>query len=252
MDMPAIGMSTEKSLTVNTAHTVRRLAAAAALVVTASSAQASAVLWYSGDFDFTTGLANEINTSIGDARVFDDFTVTDAAGWSIDRIWSNNLTGFTGVTQASWSIRRGVGLGNGGTIVASGTSAATQTATGRTGFGMTEYTIMVSDLDIDLDPGQYWLQVTPIGRGTGRSFNGTTSGAGLVGLAMPGASFVNSPSFAVNFVAANSALGMPAPLNFSMGVAGTVSVSNAVPEPGTLLLAGLALLGAGAVRRRRA
>jgi hypothetical protein len=236
--------------TVNPARFARRLAAAAALVACAASAHASAVLWYSGNFDSVTGVANEINTSIGDARVFDDFTVTDAAGWSIDRIWSNNMIGFTGITQASWSIRRGVSAGNGGTVVASGTSAATQTATGRTGFGMTEYTIMVSGLDIDLDPGRYWLQVTPIGMGSGRSFNATTSGAGRVGVETPGASFVNSPSFNVNFVAANSALGLPTPLNFSMGVAGTVAT--AVPVPGTLALVGLALLGAGVVGRRRA
>jgi hypothetical protein len=225
-----------------------QLAAAAALVFQASSASAGVVLWYSGNANGLSALSNEINTAVPDSRVFDDFTVTAAAGWTINRIWSNNVMGFTGVTQATWSIRSGMSTGNGGTVVASGTSAATQVVTGRTGFGMTEYTIAVDGLDIDLDPGRYWLQVTPIGRGGSRSFVSTTSGAGSVGTGALADSYVLSPFFAANYQPGGPALGV-APTNFSMGVAGTVTA--AVPEPGSLALAGLALLGAGVAGRRR-
>ena len=71
--------------------------------------------------------------------------------------------------------------GNGGTLVASGTGAATQTATGFSAYGYNEYTIQVSGLSVTLGPGTYWLTVCPLGAGTYQSFNDTTSGDNTIG-----------------------------------------------------------------------
>ena len=56
------------------------------------------------------------------------------------------------------------------------------TATGRSGFGFTEFTVEVTGLSVHLDPGTYFLNVTPIGDlDRQRSFDSTTSGANCVG-----------------------------------------------------------------------
>ena len=129
-------------------------------------------LWYNGDFDGGERLlANEQDTSLGAgqfASVYDDFNVT-GSGWTVTEVFSNNLEN-TNVTGATWEIRRGVTLLNtGGTLVAaSGTTAApVVTATGRSGFGFTEFQIKVTGLNVNLPlppAGEtYWLNVTPIG-----------------------------------------------------------------------------------------
>src|SRR5204862_6336608 len=141
-------------------------------------------LLYNGDFNGGNGLANEQNTSLGDgryARVYDDFVVTDSGGWNITSVFSDNLEN-TNVTGATWEIRTGLSEGNGGTLIASGmTMTPVVTPTGRSGFGFTEFMIEVTGLNVNLPPGTYWLNVTPIGDLTGRSFDSTTSGANCVG-----------------------------------------------------------------------
>ena len=47
--------------------------------------------------------------------------------------------------------------------MASGISNVTQTATGRKGFGMDEYTFQVTGIDVVLTPATYWLSVAPMG-----------------------------------------------------------------------------------------
>jgi len=205
------------------------------------------VLWYNGDFDGLNGLANEINSQVSQANVYDDFVVS-GGNWLVDAVWSNNIMSFTGVSQALWEIRSGVSSGNGGTLIASGTDTATQTATGNSGFGYDEYMIKVSGLNVSLAPGTYWLTVAPIGAGSGRSFNTTTNGLFAVG--EPSGdndnSFFNSSYFGNNFTQNYLEQGKS---NFSMGIEGSTE-NSPIPEPGSLMLLGTGLLGLLGLRKK--
>ena len=149
---------------------------------------APAVLWYNGDLNNINGLANEQDTSLGAgqfASVYDNFNVT-GTGWNVTEVFSDNLEN-TNVTGATWEIRSGTTLlTTGGTLVASGmTATPVVTPTGRSAFGFTEFQISVTGLTVFLPPlpaGEfYWLNVTPIGDLSGRSFDSQTSGANCIG-----------------------------------------------------------------------
>lgn len=207
-----------------------------------SNAVADSVLWYNGDYAGASGTVNELSTDEGAAYVYDDFNVTAGGGWTLDRIWSNDDMNLQGVTSASWSIRSGMSSGNGGTVIASGTSSATQTATGRTSWwGFPEYTISVSGLNVHLSPGTYWLSVSPLvgndplSNGYYYSYVSQTSGLNAVGTPAgnDGNSFEYDPAAGDNFT--------PDRFNedYSMGVAG-VAIA---PEPSAwgLIITGLLL-----------
>jgi hypothetical protein len=219
--------------------------AAIALSTTAIAQPPPGGLWYNGDFNGVNGLSNERNTLISQAGVYDDFDVT-LPFWNVTAVFSDNLAS-TVITGADWEIRTGISEGNAGTLIASGTtSSPIVTPTGRSGFGYTEYMVEVTGLNIFLPmlpSGQhYWLNVTPVGNGTGRSFNSTTSGANCVGTPCGNDqnAFWNSTSFGSYFGSTAD--------DYSNGVIGGV-----VPEPATvpLLTCGLgALLIALGYRRR--
>ncbi|AMV37641.1 hypothetical protein [Planctomyces sp. SH-PL62] len=233
---------------------IKPLMAASLLCALAGRADAGNVLWYNGDNpDIGGATVNEVAPNIGSLNTYDDFIVTDSAGWTIERIWSNNQIKVTGVTEASWSIRTGVSPGNGGTIVASGTSAATQVATGRTGgvTGYLEYTIEVAGLSIYLDPGTYWLSVSPLVErdpagdfgGVYLAYNSATLGDNAVGTP-PGTGddgLFNSAFLSHNFAAFGN--------NYSMGVAGVVGGAS-VPEPSAGWLLAIALPAVVGLGRR--
>ena len=182
-------------------------------------------LWYNGDFDGTDGLANEQDTfAQGYSHIYDDFIVNDESGWDVTSVFSDDLISTT-VTGATWEIRQGISNGNGGTLVASGmTATPSVTPTGRSGFGFTEFMVEVGSLNVHLDPGTYYLNVTPIGNLDGnRSFNSTTSGANCIGTPCgnDNNSWWDSPVlFGVNFVPASDAGAQFH--DFSMGVNGMV------------------------------
>ena len=82
-----------------------------------------------------------------------------------------------------------------------------------------------------LPSGQhYWLNVTPVGNGTGRSYNTTTSGANCVGTPCGNDqnAFFNSTYLGVYF---ESTAHEGQPYDYSNGVIG-----NVVPEPATVAL----------------
>jgi hypothetical protein len=188
------------------------------------------ILWYNGDFNGVNGLSNEQNTSIGEVNhVYDDFLVTDSGGWDVTAVFSDNLEN-TNVTGATWEIRQGISAGNCGILIDSGmTMTPVVTPTGRSAFGFTEYQIEVTGLAVHLpfSTGLYWLNVTPIGDGTGRSFDSITSGANCVGTPCgndQNAFFSSSgpPPFGPSC--------SPVPEDFSMGVIGSGS-GGGTPTP---------------------
>jgi hypothetical protein len=200
--------------------------------------------WYNGDFNGVNGLANEQNTTVSQASVYDDFIVS-GPGWNVASVFSDNLAN-TVFTGASWEIRSGVSEGNGGTLVASGIVGLSNlivTPTGRSGFGFTEYMVQVTGLNLYLAPGMYWLNVTPTGNGTGRSFDSTTSGANCVGTPCGNDqnAFFNSTFFGTYFT---STANVGQPGDFSMGVI------YLVPEPAMVALLTLGL-GALLITLRR-
>lgn len=180
-------------------------------------------LWYNGDFDFVDGLTNEQDTfASGYAHIYDNFDVTDGGGWDLTSVFSHDLISTT-VIGASWEIRSGVSGGNGGTLVASGsTSSPSVVPTGNNAFGFDEFEVSVP-VDVHLDPGTYWLNVTPIGNLDGnRSFNSTTDGTNCVGTPCGNddTAFLDSDLFGANF---EPVADFGAQFHdFSMGVIGNV------------------------------
>ncbi len=214
------------------------LLAGGLLVLNASAG----TLAYQGNFDGINGLTNEVNSVSGiTSYTYDNFIVPAGQTWDVTGLFSNNLASSTW-TSAFWDIRQGVSAGNGGTDIASGTGAATDAATGRSGFGYNEYQAMVSGLNIELTAGTYWLAVSPITADNGRSFISTTSGAGGINPDLSGNSFLESAFFGANYSPTINFLGYDTP-GFSMGVVGTVN--SGTPEPASFLLiaGGLGLIG---------
>jgi hypothetical protein len=220
------------------------LTAAVVLNTTAVAAAPPGSLWYNGDFNFVNALPNERNTLISQAAVYDDFNVTAPLGWNVTAVFSNNLL-FNNppgccITAADWEIRTGVSEGNGGTLVASGTTNSPQVIF--TFLTENEFRVEVTGLNVFLPmlpSGQhYWLNVTPVGDGTGYSDNTDTSGLNCVGspCGNDANAFFTSTYFGTYFTNTNNYDGQP---DFSMGVIGTV-----VPEPATvaLLTCGLGML----------
>ncbi len=215
------------------------LLAGGVLVLNASAG----TLAYQGNFDGVNGLVNEVNTSAGvTAYTYDNFIVPAGQTWDVTGLFSNNLANISW-TSAFWDIRKGVSPGNGGTDVASGSSSATDTATGRSGFGYTEYQAMVSGLNIELTAGTYWLAVSPISSGNGEAFISTTSGAGGINNDLSGNSYLESAYFGANYEKSSDFFSGYDTPGFSMGVVGTVV--NGTPEPASFLMiaGGLGLIG---------
>jgi hypothetical protein len=230
------------------------LTATFALNTTAIAQAPPGSLWYNGDWNQFNALSNERNTIVSQASVYDDFNITGGPMWNVTAVFSDNAFQSMVVTGADWEIRTGVSNGNAGTLVASGTTnSPTVTPTGRSGIGGTEYMVEVTGLNLTLSAlpaGQhYWLNVTPVGNGSGRSFDTTTSGTNCVGTPCGNDtnSWFNSTFFGVFFGPASNQVGSPA--DFSMGVIG-----NVVPEPATLALltCGLGALLIALRRWRRA
>ena len=106
-------------------YNVAARAALFALILTAAFAlNANAItLWYNGDADGVNGLANERNTVVSQAGVYDDFAITGGPAWHVTAVFSDNLmTAGEVITSADWEIRTGISAGNAGTLIASGTN----------------------------------------------------------------------------------------------------------------------------------
>jgi len=172
-----------------------------------------------------------------DGIVYDDFNVTSATGWNIESIFGTFLfTAAATSNSATWEIRSGVSVGNGGTIVASGFGPAVVTQIG-TDRGYNIEHIEISGLHFALAPGTYWVGMEPT-TPAGYGYLVTTSGANAIGTPAGNDSnaFFTSTDFDVFFVDTVPLDGH----DFSLGLTGV-----AAPEPSVwmLLLGGCAALG---------
>ncbi len=201
--------------------------------------------FYGGDLDLNdpnqNGLANENDAIVGGspygAAVYQNF---QWAGGTVGGLATNNLSGLNPST-AYWEIRSGVSEGNGGTLVASGTGATSNVATGRSDFGFNEYTNFVST-NVSLGSGQYWMSVVPNDpANANRSFNSDTSGLNSVGTQTSNLQYFNSAFFGANFTNTNNE-----------GVFAQFSqAAYATPEPSSLIMLGSGIVGVAGVIRRR-
>ena len=235
-----------------------------------SSRADAAMLWYNGDYDNRDALANGsagINYNgpfLQVSKVYENFIVPTGQTWTVTSVYSTDEILYKSgvpVTKASWEIRSGVGSGNGGTLVASGDTAATQTPVTKIpgytySFNPTLITATVPS--VTLAAGTYWLSVIPDDTAPffgDKSYVETTSGANSVGKP-PGNddnSFISNNltgAGGYNFTpTSSSSVEGPGTWDYSMGVSGT---STAVPEPSSLMLVVLGVLAAPAVLRLRA
>jgi hypothetical protein len=174
-------------------------------------------LFYGGNLDVpnidSAGLSDENTLNVSDSHTYGAFTIAAGKSASVQGLlFQVQMDAHMNPKQATWEIRTGVSSGNGGTVVASGTSAATMSPTGRVFLGFGEYTVGVKFSSVTLSEGTYWVNVTPqctdASDGQCTSFNSryfvsnTVKAADNVhGTMQPtGQMFLNSSYFGLNFI----------------------------------------------------
>ena len=197
----------------------------------------SPCLFYGGDSDIASvnfvPFANGVSLGwkVGkppaeNIQVYSAFTVPKGKTWTVTGLFSNVVFIYTDVMDPStprWSIRSGMKAGDGGKIIASGTTEGTATPTGRNlgndcggNSDCPEYTILVQlPKPVKLTSGTYYESVEPLCTTPqdpecatalfylSDTFDGTetTQGAHAYGPKEPkGQNFQNSLYFGVNYV----------------------------------------------------
>jgi hypothetical protein len=124
--------------------------------------------YYSGNFDALgpnpDALANENDRVVSMAQLYTPFLIPSGHQWTVTGLFINSMAAVNDLKpkKAGWSLWRNVSAGTAGTLVAAGAAAATMTATGRSSFGLTEYTIKVTlSTPVTLPCGVYWLNILP-------------------------------------------------------------------------------------------
>lgn len=212
------------------------------------AAQAGSVQYYGGDIAGWFGVSAERGGAVNDAWIFDDFAW---GGGTVEALFANYLTDTMTISSMEFEIRSGVSAGNGGTLVASGsTTTFTWADIGDAWPGFEIYRGDADVADFALAAGIYHLAVRPVFASYTRAYLGTTIGANSVGGPIANDnSFFNSTYFVANFQDTNAVL-LEGTWDFSQGVIGERGgQGHIVPLPTTAGLgaAGLALVG---LRRR--
>ena len=132
-------------------------------------------LVYTGDNNPSSpddnGFANENTLLVPETTSWGAFVVPAGQTWTVDGMFIQTIAdGYDGLdpSASTWSINSGVSEGDGGTVVASGTSTAANTQfipTGRFPFGFTEYSLRVKTIASSgstvLPAGTYWMTIVP-------------------------------------------------------------------------------------------
>lgn len=168
----------------------------------------------------------------------DNFTLAADASLTLLRYWTlqDGQSAYAGLTE--WSVRSDA-AGTPSSILASGAGAATQTATGSSYFGLSEFEHSLA-ISVNLTPGTYWLVLhngPSVTQPTadflwGWSNDGTSGDAQAFELSAPGP-------------------WGPVSSELAFVLEGDFTQQNQIPEPGSVVLLGTGLLAFGVYRRRR-
>lgn len=122
-------------------------------------------LFYAGDFDpnnpASGGLLNQNVTAQPTLAYLEvPFVVPEGQAWLVTGVFVNQLASVDFVDPAitPWVIYRKIREQE---VVCSGSTNATFRPTGRSGFGLDEYTLLVEPVACSITSGTYWLQVVP-------------------------------------------------------------------------------------------
>jgi len=125
-------------------------------------------LWYGGDLNPSSaaaqGFADENTLLVPTTTTYAAFDVPAGQNWDVTGAFVNVLSNNGGVLdpkQAVWALSTGISSGNAGKTVATGTARAFVTATGRSAFGLIEYTVQVQFPKVGLFAGANWISVVP-------------------------------------------------------------------------------------------
>jgi len=193
--------------------------------------------YYSGSFDSNSssanGLANEMDTIVSTgSQLYQAFTNKKTA-LTVSGLCENSLdTAGAGIDNPTpYEVRKGAKVGSGGKLVCKGKATSSDAPTGRSGFGINEYTHAVKVTKCKLAGSkkgvQYHTNVEPqcfknSVCGSARFFESSDdSNIDHVGPATnKGAQLWNSTFFGETWVNPNSVFGGSVFLSFSAGVSG--------------------------------
>ncbi|HEV7300747.1 MAG TPA: hypothetical protein VGN72_15380 [Tepidisphaeraceae bacterium] len=201
----------------------------------ATSHVSAAVLFYGGDVSKATFQGHAPNYE-SPANYFDRnynaFTVPASQTWTVQGLFANIVVqdgeSVGAITQGRFDIRQGMSAGNGGTVIASGTTSASAAFTGEMViFDLYPVASLTASLPaaLTLPAGDYWVAFTPFSQTQNRLLLASTERANSIGTST-GPSLRNSNFFDLNYDAG-------AAFAQSIGLNGT-----SVPEPATLTFIG--------------